>query len=109
MSVLGASFTEKDTGTLSEVFLVINLDFDRGVDDVRTFFVQFRSMNRVKLSLFFLLEITFHLQSTVVLLGCTESISFRQESRSTRPGVVIQESVSMNGLGSKSGGVNELY
>jgi hypothetical protein len=56
-----------------------------------------------------LLEITFHLQSTVVLLGCTESISFRQESRSTRPGVVIQESVSMDGLGSKSGGVNELY
>lgn len=109
VSVHGSCFAEEEFGALSKVFLVVNLDFDRGVFNVRALLIQLRLMDSVKLGLLFLLEVALHLQGAVVLLGSTESISFRQESRCSRSSVVIQEGVSVGGLGSKSGSVNEFY
>ena len=109
VSVEGACSTEEQLGALSEVLLVIYLDLSASILYVSALLMQFRGVNSVQLSLLVLLEVALHLQGTLASFGCTEPVSFRLVARSSRAGIVVHEGVSMSGLGTEPGCVNEFY
>ena len=107
VSVHLGGFAEKSCSGLSEVFLFGHLNLSHSSLNIVALLIQLRLVNAIKLALLFLLEIALHLDSAVVFLSSTESVSFRDKSRRSRPSIMIDESVSVSRLGTESSSVNE--